>query len=92
MAIEININDVSLADLERLEEASGKPVSELYDDLERMKQGQIYARDLVALVYMVMTRRDPAFSIEDARQVGLSEIEYRETGRSNGRHLVASDG
>lgn len=67
--MKIDIERLTLGDLEAIEEASGKPLGELY------KRGQPTAALLVGAVYAGMRRDNPDVTWEDAKNVRFDELD-----------------
>lgn len=67
--ISVDLNDMTLGELEEFEDIAGIPASSLAN-------GQIPAKGITALVYISGKRADPAFTIEQARQVKLSAVKF----------------
>ena len=71
MALEIDLDALTLGDIENLEEACGRPAGQVIADFEK---GNIVAKDLTALVWVFKSRTDPEFTLDDARNIKLSEM------------------
>ncbi|MDP9388183.1 MAG: hypothetical protein M3Q48_09810 [Actinomycetota bacterium] len=56
----IDPDDLTLGEVEQLEELTGKPLGEMFN-------GAISAKAATALVYVIKRREDPAFTLDDAR-------------------------
>lgn len=68
--VRIDLADLTLGEVEEFEE-----ITELA--LSNFGEGKPFpAKALVALVYLTKRRADPAFTIEDARRVRISELSY----------------
>ena len=65
--MDININDLTLGDLEEIEDVAGKPASALFD-------GGMSAKTMQAVVYVLKRRGDPEFTIEDAKRIKVTEF------------------
>ena len=68
---------LDLGDLDDFEEAAGVGLLETYEKI-RASGGvaDLRIRTLIALVYVCGRHVDPAFSMEDARRVRPTEIEF----------------
>jgi hypothetical protein len=77
VALELDINDLTLGDLEKLEEACGRPAGKVIADFEK---GNIVAKDLTALVWVFKSRTDPEFTLDDARSIKLTDLDGDDAG------------
>lgn len=66
--MDINIDDLTLGDLEEVEKIAGVSVGELFAD------GKLPAKALKAIVWVMRRREDPTFSLEDAANVKVSDF------------------
>lgn len=66
--MKIDANHLTLNDLKEVERLSG-------GDLQGLATGKMSADMLIALVYVVKRREDPEFSLEDAGNVRVGELE-----------------
>lgn len=66
--ISFDANELTLGELEELEDITGRPVS------SELGRGQPSAKTLTALVYIFKRRQDPAFTLEQARALKVSEF------------------
>ena len=66
--IVIDVNTITLGELEQLEDITGRNV------VTELGRGQPSARTLTALIYVVKRRENPDFTLEDARAVNASEF------------------
>lgn len=71
--IEIDINDLTLGDLEDIEGVVGSEAMRL------LMRGEVTPKGMVALVWVAKRQTDPGFSLDDARKVSLSAFTF-ETG------------
>lgn len=72
MQIAIDPNKLKLREIEFFEEYTGLSIESLSD-------GRISAKMATALVYIAQKRTDPAFTIEDARDIEVGEIVWADT-------------
>lgn len=66
-----DLESLTLGDLERIEEATGQPAMEWF---RQIQGGSLGAKDLALLVWVVRSREDPTFTLEDARNVRIDEL------------------
>jgi len=66
--MKINIEDLTIGELETIEEVCGCSLDKL--DFEHPT-----AKLMLAIVYVAGRRENPDFSLDDARQVRLTEVE-----------------
>ena len=71
MEIVLDVDQLTIGDIEDIEEICGKSFEEL--DFERPS-----ARLLKAIVYVNGRKTNPSFTLEDAREVRLSEVTLKE--------------
>lgn len=86
----INPDDLTLGEMEEFEELSGRPLAKLLQgdivkgddgrpilgkDGKPMREIDPRVKDMIALVFLAKRREDPAFTIEDARQIKVSELQ-----------------
>lgn len=67
MELNIDPNDLMLGEVEFFEEQSGL-------SLQDLQNGVINTKAIIALITVLEQRKDPAFTVEDARKVKLGEI------------------
>lgn len=68
--ISIDINDLTLGDLEDIEGVVGT------DTMRLVMKGEVTPKAMVALVWVAMRRTDPGFSLDDARKVNLKQFQF----------------
>lgn len=68
MSIRIDVNDLTLGEVEFFEQESGLSLGDLQD-------GKMTAKAVIALVCLVKRRTEPDFTMDDARKVKLSEFD-----------------
>lgn len=71
--IEIDINDLTLGDLEDIEGVVGS------EAMRFLMRGEVSPKGMVALVWVAKRQTQPGFSLDDARKVSLSAFSF-ETG------------
>lgn len=76
MEIELDLNRLTVGDVEDIEDICGKPLDEL--DF-RHPNGKL----IKAIVYIIARRGDPSFTLDDARKIELSEIRLKEPETAN---------
>ena len=67
MSISIDVNDLTLGEVEFFEEESGLTLNDLQD-------GSMNSKAIIALVCVVERRKNPEYTMDDARKVKLSEF------------------
>lgn len=72
MKIKLALDDWTLGDISVLEEAAGSSLARIGLELS---SGDVSAKLAIALVYASKHREDPAFTLDQARSLRLSEIE-----------------
>lgn len=68
--IRIDPDDLSLGEVESIEEILGQPFSQVFVN------GGVSAKAAVALVYVVKRRDDPAFTLDDARSLKIGSLDF----------------
>lgn len=66
-----DLDSLTLGDLERLEEKTGQPMMEWF---QQIQGGKLSAKDLTLLAWVVKSRDDPSYTLEDARKVRIDEL------------------
>jgi len=67
-SVVIDANTLTLGELEQIEDLTGRNVT------AELGRGQPSARTLTALVYVFKRRSDPAFTMEQARELNISSF------------------
>lgn len=67
--INLNLNDLTLGDIETLEDIAGA------DALQALLSGNPGGKLLVALAFIAKRKDDPAFTLEQARSLPLTAFE-----------------
>lgn len=90
----INPDDLTLGEMEEFEELSGRPLAKmLQGDIVKGEDGRpvlgkdgkptrevdVRTKDLIALVFLAKRREDPAFTLDDARRIKVSELQLGAT-------------
>lgn len=93
MKLSINPDDMTLGDMEDFEDATGVSLSKalspvpvldengnrVLDDKGRpVKEANVTAKSLIALVWITTRRTNPEFTLADARNVKVTELEFVE--------------
>lgn len=73
MKLTFNEDDLTLADLEDIEDYARMPFTGL--EVDGDGNASLPARMLTALVWVTQRHENPDFTVEDARRVRVSEIE-----------------
>jgi len=89
-SLNIDPNSMTIGDLDDFEQIVGKPMQEALAERpvidpdtgepQRDKRGRLVrkvqpsAKSMLALVYIARRKTDPGFTLEDARQVPISEL------------------
>ena len=68
-----DVDSMTLADLEKLEEAADAPVSAI---IQSLTGGPLTARMIAAIVWMSRQKTNPAFTLEEARSLKIGEIQF----------------
>ena len=69
--IEFNFDDLTFGDLEKLEEAAGRPAGQIIADYEK---DLLTVKDMIALIYVIKSMTDPDFTLDDARSIKLTAL------------------
>lgn len=92
-ALNLNPEDLSLGDLEDFENITGKSLQDalaakpVLDDNGKqvkdakgrpLREAQLSITVIKALVYLTKRRENPAFTLEDARNVKVTELNFTE--------------
>lgn len=67
-AVDINVDDYSMAELVAIEEQTGQPIGSLFPG------GQTSAKGLAAVYWIARRRRQPDFTYEDALATKLNVV------------------
>lgn len=76
--LEIDIEDLTLGEVEEFEEASGGAT---VSDINR---GNVPARAITALVWVFKKRGDASFTLDNARALKLSDLHFAEENPTEG--------
>jgi hypothetical protein len=91
--LSLDPEDLSIGDLEDFEEITGQALTEAlksrpvldadgnrtFDEKGRpLSEAQLSAKVIKALVFLVKRRDNPAFTLEDARHVRISDLKFAE--------------
>lgn len=71
MRITFDVDTMTLGEVEEFEAISGL-------DITQMAGGQLPSKAIIAIVYLQQRRENPAYTLEDARKVRVSELEWGE--------------
>jgi len=69
LEIALDIEQMTLADLEFFEEQSGLSIEDL-------SQGRFTTKAILALITIDRRRTDPAYTMDDARKLKFGEVEF----------------
>lgn len=69
MKLTLDFDDLTVGDIEDFEAACGI-------DITTLGPGNVPSKALAPLIWITQRRTNPAFTIEDARAVRISELEY----------------
>lgn len=72
--IRFDANNVTVGDMEDFEEITGKVLDEVFAGAETGKL-KLEAKTLKAVVFIAKRHEDPSFTLEQARDVKISEVE-----------------
>lgn len=67
MDLKIDVEEMTLAEMEFFEEQSGVPIQDLAG-------GNVPVRALLALITIQERRRDPKYTMDDARKLKFSDV------------------
>jgi hypothetical protein len=67
LQINLNMDDLTLGELEELESTVGLPIS---------KMGDGSAKSIVALIWITERRDNPDFTLEDARKIRIGDVQF----------------
>jgi hypothetical protein len=70
--IDFDLDRLTLGELEEIEEIAG------FESVQRMMAGQMSAKALTAVAYIVKRQTDPDFTLEDARAIKVTAIKTSE--------------
>ena len=76
--LRFSVDDITVGDMEDLEDITGMPFGNLLDLLAKAESGgtmSIPIKVLKALVFIVYRQDNPEFTIDDARKVKVTELE-----------------
>lgn len=76
-SLTIDIEGLTLGEIEEFEEASGSSIS-------AVAKGEGTAKAIVALVWVVKKRENPEFTMDDARAMKLSDVDLDENPTEGG--------
>lgn len=77
ITVDLDPNDLTLGEIEDLEGAGGVPFGVL---MKQLDEQTFSSRALTALVWVAMRRKDPDFTLEDARRVKIGQVEVPNPG------------
>jgi hypothetical protein len=75
MKLDIGFEDLTLGELEEFEDISGVGIEVFGSD------NKTPVKALTTLVYLAQRRNDPTFTLEAARALKLSEVEFPKAGK-----------
>ena len=75
MKIDIDPDALTFGDMEDFESYTGKPLLDTFSKVAASGVGDLGAKELVALIWVCGRAADPSFTIEDARNAKISEID-----------------
>lgn len=73
MKLRLDPDALTFGDLEDFESATGE---KLLDAFSKASEGDLSAKALIGLVWVCQRQIDPEFSLDDARKLKLTEIEF----------------
>lgn len=68
MKLVLDVDEMTLGELEELEALAGCTI-------EDIMQGERSVRSMIAIIFILRRRDNPAFTLEDAKRVKMSELE-----------------
>lgn len=74
----MDVEDLTLGEIEEFEKASGG------EKLASVQRGEVGAAAITALVWVFKKRENPDYSLDDARTVKLSELQWDEGNPTGG--------
>lgn len=87
--LSLSPDDLTLGEMEEFEELAGRPLAKMMQgDVVKDENGNVIpgkdgkpmreidprVKDIIALVFLAKRRDDPAFTLDDARQIKISEL------------------
>ena len=82
-----DVDSMTLADLEKLEEAADAPVSAI---IQSLAGGPLTARMIAAIVWISRQKTNPAFTLEEARSLKIGEIQFAQESEPEPNPPVAA--
>lgn len=82
--LRFSINDITVGDMEDIEEITGEPFEDVIDKLTGGEEGKLRVplKVIKAIVFVVKRQSDPDFTLDQARRVKFSELELELEGGS----------
>lgn len=77
-ALEINPDELTLDDLEEFQDITGQTFDEAFQ-ANGNGTAKVSAKAMKAIVYLIKRQKNPAFTLEDAGKVRLSELQFATT-------------
>lgn len=74
----MNVEDLTLGEIEEFEKASGGQT------IAAVQKGEVGASAITALVWVFKKRENPDYSLDDARTVKLSELQWDDENPTEG--------
>lgn len=75
MNIVLDVNDLTMGEVEELEEATGQSLSDL---------GSGSAKSIIGLIWISQKRIDPTFTLQDARALKITELKFSKNPEAAG--------
>lgn len=77
--LRLSVDDITVGDMEDIEDISGQTFAEIVDALQKPTTGagvvNVPIKVLKAIVYIAYRRDNPDFTLDDARNIKVSELE-----------------
>ena len=73
MDIKFDPNSLTLGEMEKVEEITGRPISLV---LASMGAGELSAKAITAFVFVTQRRTNPEFTLDDARAASFSDLTF----------------
>jgi hypothetical protein len=74
--LNVDFNRLTLGDMEDFEDLTGKPFMQTMEGITKGSMASVPIKTLTALVFLVKRIENPAFTIEDARKVRVTDLVF----------------
>lgn len=76
--LDLDLDALTIGDLEEIEQVMRKPMHQLFP-----QDGGYTAAGIVGAVYVTMKRKDPSFTLDDARKIKIASVMGAEPDPTN---------